>query len=233
MIKGNLVGTSDKKGKMKNTSYLASKIASDLAGLRKSRGLTQEELAKRMGTTQEAISRIERGAAVLSWGFIDRIAKALNAEIDISFQLLENWETSTSDSYSPDREYICVNCLYRWESPLKQAVLQCPRCHKRQGILYPAYIETLEAFQKLQQAVREAPPPKKAPPVKSLIENIPPMLKMVSEAAEKTFPSPRLPVSLLFRILEQSKKKQTDSYQVDDPKSDSLKGSLTGRTAIE
>jgi transcriptional regulator with XRE-family HTH domain len=207
---------------MKNNSYLSSKIASGLAELRKSRKVTQEELAKRIGTKQETISQIERGAAIPSWEFINRIAKALNAEVDISFTLLDNSEISTPVHPSHDREYICVNCLHRWESPLKQTVLQCPRCHKRQGVLYSEYIEMLEAFQKVQQAVQEAPPPRKAPPVKSLIKNIPPMLKMVLEGAEKTFPSPRLPVSLLFRILEQSKKKQPESSQVDNSKSDSL-----------
>ena len=195
---------------MKN-SYLSSKIASGLAELRKSRKVTQEELAKRIGTKQETISQIERGAAIPSLEFINRITKALNAEVDISFKLLDNSETSSPNHSTNTEEYICINCLHRWESPLKQTVLQCPRCHKRQGVSYSEYTEMLEAFRKLQQAVREAPPLRKAPPAKSLIKNIPPMLKMVLDGAEKTFPSPRLPVSLLFRILEQSRKKPEPS----------------------
>ncbi len=195
---------------MKGSSYLSSKIALSLAELRKSRKVTQEELAKRIGTKQETISQIERGATIPSWEFINRIAKALNAEVDISFKLLDNSEIATISHPSHDEEYICVNCLHRWESSLKQTVLQCPRCHKRQGVLYSEYTEMLEAFQQVQQAVREAPPPRKAPPVKSLIKNIPPMLKMVLEGAGKTFPSPRLPVSLLFRILKQSRQKEIE-----------------------
>ena len=175
---------------MKDSSYLSSQISSGLAELRKSRRVTQEYLAKRIGTKQEAISQIERGVAIPSWQFIDRITKALNAEVDISFKLLDNSEISTVIHTSHNEEYICVNCLHRWESSLKQAVLQCPECHKRQGVLYSEYTEMLKTFQKLQQAAREAPPLREAPPIKSLIKNTPPMLKMVLEGAEKTFPVP-------------------------------------------
>lgn len=200
---------------MKDSSYLSSQISSGLAELRKSRRVTQEELAKRIGTKQETISQIERGVDIPSWQFIDRITKALNAEVDISFRLLDYSEISTVSHTSHDEEYICVNCLHRWESSLKQAVLQCPECHKRQGVLYSEYTEMLKTFQKLQQAVREAPPLRKAPPIKSLIKNTPPMLKMVLEGAEKTFPSPRLPVSLLFRILQQSRQQKIEETPSD------------------
>lgn len=214
----NVVGAADKKGKMKNSASFKPQIASGLAELRKSRRVTQEELAKMLNTKQSVISRIENGTAIPSWEFINRIVKALNAEVDISFKLLDNSEISAISHPSYDEEYICVNCLHRWASPLKQAVLQCPKCHKRQGVLYSEYTEMLEAFQKLQQAVREAPPLRKAPPIKSLIKNTPPMLKMVLEGAGKTFPSPRLPVSLLFRIMEQSKQKEVEKTSFDKGK---------------
>ena len=61
---------------MKDSSYLSSQISSGLAELRKSRRVTQEELAKRIGTKQEAISQIERGVAIPSWQFIDRITES-------------------------------------------------------------------------------------------------------------------------------------------------------------
>jgi transcriptional regulator with XRE-family HTH domain len=206
----NVVGAADKKGQMKNSASFKSQIASGLAELRKSRRVTQEELAKMLNTKQSVISRIESGAAIPSWEFINRIVKVLNAEVEITFISIDSQEVFVYGRSSKSHEYICVNCLHRWESSLKQTVLQCPNCHKRQGVLFSEYTEMLEAFQKLQQAVREAPPPRKAPPVKSLIKNIPPMLKMVLEGAEKTFPSPRLPVSLLFRILEQSRQKEIE-----------------------
>lgn len=48
-------------------------------------GLTQAELAKKMGTKQSAISRLERGAYNPSVAFLRNLAKALNAELYISF----------------------------------------------------------------------------------------------------------------------------------------------------
>jgi len=51
---------------------------------RSQRGLTQHELAKRAGTKQSAISRLESGTYNPSLAFLSRIADALGARIDIS-----------------------------------------------------------------------------------------------------------------------------------------------------
>jgi len=51
---------------------------------RSQRGLTQQELAKRVGTKQSAISRLESGAYNPSLAFLFRIADALDARLDIS-----------------------------------------------------------------------------------------------------------------------------------------------------
>ena len=47
-------------------------------------GLTQVELANRMGTKQSAISRFERGAYNPTISFLRRLASALDAELLIS-----------------------------------------------------------------------------------------------------------------------------------------------------
>jgi transcriptional regulator with XRE-family HTH domain len=188
-------------------SAFTSQIASGLANLRKSRGLTQGELAERLKTTQAAISRMESGRALPSWAFIERVLRVLGAEAEITFKPLE---TSQATTFSPEvkvQEYICVNCMHRWQSDLDRSVIQCPECHKRQGVLFSEYSETLKAFQDLQTDVRRSPPFKKLPPINSIKSNGPILLKLVLESAGKTFPSPRLPVSLLYRILQQPKPK--------------------------
>lgn len=48
-------------------------------------GLTQAELAKKMGTKQSAISRLERGTANPSVAFLHKMAQALGTELHISF----------------------------------------------------------------------------------------------------------------------------------------------------
>ena len=48
-------------------------------------GLTQEELAKKIGTKQSAISRFEHGAYNPSLVFLQKTAKALGSELHISF----------------------------------------------------------------------------------------------------------------------------------------------------
>lgn len=48
-------------------------------------GLTQAQLAKKLGTKQSAISRLERGAYNPTLSFLRRLADALGVELRISF----------------------------------------------------------------------------------------------------------------------------------------------------
>jgi DNA-binding XRE family transcriptional regulator len=48
-------------------------------------GLTQEQVAERMGTTQSAIARIESGKTMPSMKTLTRYAKVLNMRPDVRF----------------------------------------------------------------------------------------------------------------------------------------------------
>ena len=52
---------------------------------RAKKGVTQKILAKRMGTKQSVISRLESGNANPSFEFVKRLAKALETDIQIKF----------------------------------------------------------------------------------------------------------------------------------------------------
>ena len=183
----------------------AIQISSGLAELRKYRKLTQEELAKALDTTQSAVSRIENGGAIPSWEFISKMVRVLNAEVEITFKPLQVEEQTDRGQSTNDREYICVNCLYKWESELVRSVLQCPQCHQRQGVRNFEYQEMLKAFNEMQQEIRNAPPFRKLPPLRGLKKNTSKMLRLVLESAASTFPRPSLPFSILFRLLEHSR----------------------------
>lgn len=64
------------------------KIAQEIAALRKAKHLTQEQLARKVGTRQQVISRIENpnDKRMPSLEFLDRIAKAFNKRLIISLQ---------------------------------------------------------------------------------------------------------------------------------------------------
>ncbi len=47
------------------------------------KGLTQEELAKKIGTKQSAISRLESGNYNPSLVFLRKVSKALNARLEV------------------------------------------------------------------------------------------------------------------------------------------------------
>jgi ribosome-binding protein aMBF1 (putative translation factor) len=48
-------------------------------------GLTQSELAKKIGTKQSAISRLERGTYNPTVAFLQKVASALDVKLKISF----------------------------------------------------------------------------------------------------------------------------------------------------
>ena len=59
-------------------------ILSDLVRLRNKKKITQKELAKKMGTTQSALSRFEIGNMQNpSLGFLKRLACALEAKLEV------------------------------------------------------------------------------------------------------------------------------------------------------
>ncbi len=65
-------------------------IARQVLRLRLTRGLSQAELAERAGTAQPNISRLERATINPSLSFLQRVATALDAEIEIRFNPVED-----------------------------------------------------------------------------------------------------------------------------------------------
>jgi len=49
-------------------------------------GLTQEQLARKMGTTQPVVARLESGRASRSMRTLERLAKATGSRLAISFE---------------------------------------------------------------------------------------------------------------------------------------------------
>ncbi len=60
-------------------------IARQIIDARIKRKITQEELAKRMGTGQAVISRLENANAKPSLSLIQRLADALNLKVELKF----------------------------------------------------------------------------------------------------------------------------------------------------
>ena len=57
------------------------RLVEDLAGLRKSAGLSQTEVAARMGTSQSAVARLESGDADVRASTLERYAAAIGSQI--------------------------------------------------------------------------------------------------------------------------------------------------------
>ena len=62
------------------------KIVLEAIKTRKECGITQEELAKRMGTKQSNISRFENGNCGFTLKFLQNMAKAMNKKLKIKFE---------------------------------------------------------------------------------------------------------------------------------------------------
>ena len=62
-------------------------VALQITALRKEAGISQKELARRLGTTQQQVSRLESPAYEgHSLSMLRRVAKVLHAEIHIAFE---------------------------------------------------------------------------------------------------------------------------------------------------
>jgi len=59
--------------------------AREVLRLRLAQGLTQKELAERIGARQASISRLERASYKPNLGFLQRVAEALNARVEVRF----------------------------------------------------------------------------------------------------------------------------------------------------
>ncbi len=62
------------------------RLAAALIRLRLAKGLTQEDLAKRLNTKQESIARLESGGSLPSLSTVKRVADALDAELEINLR---------------------------------------------------------------------------------------------------------------------------------------------------
>lgn len=61
-------------------------LISQLIEARIKKGLTQKELAKKIGTKQSAIARLESGTINPSIGFLEKITLALNSKLVIQIR---------------------------------------------------------------------------------------------------------------------------------------------------
>jgi len=61
-------------------------LISQLIGARTKKGLTQGQLAKKIGTKQSAIARLESGNANPSVAFLEKMASALGSKLIIQIQ---------------------------------------------------------------------------------------------------------------------------------------------------
>ena len=62
------------------------RLISELIAARARKGMTQKELADKVGTKQSAIARIEGGNANPSFDFLQKITKALGSELIIQIK---------------------------------------------------------------------------------------------------------------------------------------------------
>lgn len=61
-------------------------IGRQVRTLREAHGLSQRQLAERMGTTQSTIARLEAGGTLPSLSTLERVADALGTTVEVKFR---------------------------------------------------------------------------------------------------------------------------------------------------
>jgi ribosome-binding protein aMBF1 (putative translation factor) len=67
-------------------AHLAAAVGERIFNARTSAGISQRELARRMGTSQAAVGRIESGGVGTTVTTLQRVASALGLEVNIEFR---------------------------------------------------------------------------------------------------------------------------------------------------
>jgi len=73
------------------------RLADEVLMLRKRRGITQKELAEKVGTTQAVVSRLENASVKASLETIVKLAEALDAVVDVRLIPLEQVRKEPDD----------------------------------------------------------------------------------------------------------------------------------------
>ncbi len=93
-------------------------VAIEIARLREEAGLSQKELAQRLGTTQQQVSRLESPAYEgHSLSMLHRVAKALNARVHVAFkpeQAPPMHVAEDSRKYGPDLSESAKSVPHKW-----------------------------------------------------------------------------------------------------------------------
>ena len=79
---------------------LALEIGQMLIEARIQKGLTQEKLAKMIGTQQSGIARAERASTLPSLSFLDKIAQALHTHLIVKFGFMEEGRVQVNKNSS-------------------------------------------------------------------------------------------------------------------------------------
>lgn len=93
---------------------LAFDISQGVLAARIKRGMTQEELARKIGTHQPSIARLERGSTLPSLRLLQRVADALDTKIiPPQFEILQDAPSSnTAASQNSTSETVLSRSLY-------------------------------------------------------------------------------------------------------------------------
>jgi transcriptional regulator with XRE-family HTH domain len=85
-------------GVVYETTDRAIALGEQIRCAREAQNLTQAELARRMGTVQSAIARLEMGGSDVKLGTLVRLRRALGVELDIKLHMPN---ATTADDPSP------------------------------------------------------------------------------------------------------------------------------------
>jgi transcriptional regulator with XRE-family HTH domain len=102
-----------------------------IAEIRTKAGLTQAELARRIGTTQSAISRVENGRSDPTLGLLRRIARATGQEISIKLPA----ESSSVSGKERRRRVRRVLGDYRFDPWERKPIPAVARSLRRDGLV--------------------------------------------------------------------------------------------------
>ena len=141
---------------------MENKLAENIRSYRKNRGLTQEQLAERLGITLGTVSKWERGSSEPDLGFLMDLAELFQVSVDalIGFSMRGNDADEEAERIKSLKKEISAEAAAgEYENALKKfpnhfgVVYGAAECHMQIGIVYRRDDEILRAQELYHHAI--------------------------------------------------------------------------------
>lgn len=102
-----------------------SRIGSQIVSIRNQKGITQKQLAKKLGLSEKIVSELESGKRIINEDLIKKISKVLGQDIDDTI-IYDNEEITDKEDFQDDNGFKEEKIQEKWSDALSSILKSVP-----------------------------------------------------------------------------------------------------------